>query len=185
MKLKKTELDDCYLLEKRKIKDGYNFSVKVYDSRILEKNNLHSNFIEGMYTVSNKDVISGMHYEDKYKIIYVNSGSILQVVLCVNKSSVDYGKTFSIVLSNENKLGLYVGKGNVCGFKCLEDNTIINYLFLPKYSFTNDNGCLWNSFGFDWQVENPLVSDKDSLLPKFKLKKIGAIKNADWKKFKR
>jgi dTDP-4-dehydrorhamnose 3,5-epimerase/CDP-3, 6-dideoxy-D-glycero-D-glycero-4-hexulose-5-epimerase len=184
MKLKKINLQDCLLFQMKKIKDERGFLAKPYDLSVLHDHALNSNFVEGLYTVSKKDVIRGMHYSDSHKLIYVSSGSILDVVLCLDTNSVDYGKTFSTILSSKNKMCLYVGRGYAHGFKSLEENTIVNYLLTTTYSPKKDKGYLWNSFGFDWQIENPIVSDKDALLPEFKLKKLKVIKNADWKKYK-
>ena len=32
----------------------------------------------------------------------------------------------------------------------------------------NDTGIKWDSFGFNWDIENPIISDRDDKLPEFR-----------------
>jgi len=66
-----------------------------------------------------------------------------------------------------NNKAIYIPIGCAHGYKVLDDNTITMYMAteinMPKF----DVGIKWNSFGYDWNIENPIISDKDSNLPSF------------------
>ena len=41
------------------------------------------------------------------------------------------------------------------------------YLGDEYHDGNSDVGFKWNSFGFNWQIENPIISERDLTLPKF------------------
>ena len=103
------------------------------------------------------------------KIIHVIEGKILDVIVGIGgeKNKHNVGKVFSHELSKENKLSMYIPDGYAHGFKSLESNTIVVYMqsqiYMPEY----DVGLHFNSFGFDWKINSPILSDKDLNLPDF------------------
>jgi hypothetical protein len=94
------------------------------------------------------------------------------VILDLRESSVSYGKVFHIELNSREPKVLYIPKGCAHGYKVLEDNTITLYMGTEVNVPKDDVGIHWNSFGFDWGIENPIVSKKDMELPSFKKVKI-------------
>jgi len=165
MELIETPFDDCFLIKNNIIEDKRGFLLKTYNKDFFIKSKLESNYTESLYTVTHKNIIRGMHYQNNCKLVYVTKGIILDVVVCINKQSKEFGKYFSILLSADNDLSLYIGKDYAHGFKCLEDNTITNYLLSTTYNSKDDKGIRYDSFGFGWNIKNPIVSDKDMLLP--------------------
>ena len=96
----------------------------------------------------------------------VINGAVLDVIVCVKPSSPHFGKSFSVILSSENNLTIYIPPGYAHGFKSLDHNTIAVYLQSQLYSAKHDAGVAWDSFGFDWELEgDPIISDKDLTLP--------------------
>jgi dTDP-4-dehydrorhamnose 3,5-epimerase/CDP-3, 6-dideoxy-D-glycero-D-glycero-4-hexulose-5-epimerase len=43
----------------------------------------------------------------------------------------------------------------------MEDNTMTVYNVATEYNPTADAGIHYDSFGFDWQIDNPIVSKRD------------------------
>ena len=66
-----------------------------------------------------------------------------------------------------HKKSIYIPIGFAHGFKSLEDDSIVVYNQTSIYSNKNDSGILWNSFGYDWQLEDPIISERDKNLIKF------------------
>jgi len=144
--------------------------------KVLSKDNfdslcLESNFVELYYTTSKKNVIRGMHFQmppmDCIKMTYVINGKILDVCLDLRYTSKTYGKYFSIVLSGDDNKYLYIPKGIAHGFASLEDDSIVHYAQTTGYSKDHDFGIRYDSFGFDWFIENPIISERDKTFPQF------------------
>ena len=106
-----------------------------------------------------------MHFQipphEHHKLVFVNQGSIVDVVLDIRKNSPTYGKHFSCVLNADNGIALYIPKGMAHGFLAQEDNTIVNYMQTSLYSKECDKGIHYNSFGFNWKTTEPIVSERD------------------------
>jgi len=62
---------------------------------------------------------------------------------------------------------LYIPKGIAHGFASLEDDTIVNYAQSSSYSKEYDYGIKYNSFGFEWPVDKPIISERDMEFPDF------------------
>lgn len=107
-----------------------------------------------------------MHFQlppyEHTKLVYLNSGKILDVVLDIRKTSKTFGQHFSIQMNIENPTLIYIPVGCAHGFLSLEDNSMVSYLQTSVYNKDFDTGILWNSFGMEWKTENPIVSDRDN-----------------------
>ena len=145
--------------------------VKFYNQTIFKINNLNFDLKEAYYSVSKKGVIRGMHFQippmAHKKIVFVSKGKITDVILDISKDSPTFGQVYSIKLSSGNNLAVIIPKGFAHGFVSLSDNTIVNYLQTSEYSQEHDQGILWNSFSFNWEIENPIVSERDKLFNTF------------------
>ncbi len=164
MKLLETGFNDLFIVENFQSFDERGGFVKVFNNDLFTQFGI--NFIpkEIYYSISKKDVIRGMHFQrppfEHAKLVYVAKGKILDVVLDIRKESMTYGKVFSVDLL-ENKNAVYIPSGFAHGFKSLDDDTIVIYNQTSCYSKEHDCGILWNNFGFDWGIENPIVSERD------------------------
>lgn len=125
-------------------------------------------FQESFYTESHKDVIRGMHFQlppsDLDKLVYVSSGSIRDVVLDLRTNTDTYGQYITEELSEDNHFALFIPRWFAHGFLSLSDNTVVQYLTTEVYSATCDTWICWDSFGYNWWVESPIISEKDRWL---------------------
>ena len=165
MKVERTEIEGVYIITNFNAKDSRGLFVKAFNKNAFNENNLDFEIRESYYSISNKNVIRGMHFQlhpyDHEKLVYVSKGSILDVVVDLRKKSKTYKQHISIKLSEENKKSIFITKGLAHGFKSLEDNTITNYSVSTEYNSSADTGIHFNSFGFNWQNENPIISVRD------------------------
>lgn len=172
MKLVKTSLDDLLILKTDCFQDNRGLFQKTFNCDFFKENNLATDFKEFYYSISKKNIIRGMHFQtppfDHVKIVYVSFGSILDVVVDLRKNSPTVGEVFSIKLDNISGDYLYIPKGFAHGFKALTDDTVVNYAQTSCYSKDNDCGVLYSSIGFDWQEDNPVISDRDLSFPDLK-----------------
>ena len=165
MKIIKTDIDGLLILEPNIFEDSRGKFIKTFTDDFFKENSLDIYIKETYYSISNKDVIRGMHFQtpphDHIKLVYVPYGSILDVVLDIRKNSDTYGKYFSTELSSNNGKILIIPKGLAHGFKSLENSTNVTYMQSTVYAPNNDGGIRFDSFGFDWKVESPELSTRD------------------------
>ncbi len=158
-------MDGLFIIQPFVHHDERGSFVKTIHDGFYAENGLDPSFTESFYSISNKDVIRGMHFQypphAHDKLVYVLQGSILDVVLDLRKSSATYGQTFSRLLTAENREMLFIGKGLAHGFLSLESNSIVEYHTTTSQAKEAEGGILWNSFGFDWPVKDPVLSGRD------------------------
>ncbi len=139
--------------------------IKWYDDRSFTEQGISACFKESYFSISDKDVIRGMHFQvppaDHEKCVSVSHGAVRDVILDIRKNSSSYGEAKEIILSAENHLALFIPRGFAHGFVSLEDHTIMNYLVATVYSPEHDKVIRWNSFAYDWKIQDPIISKRD------------------------
>ena len=153
MKLERTSFVDLFILETINFQDNRGSFQKLFNYDFFKEQKLDTDFKEFYYSVSQKNVIRGMHFQlpplAHTKLVYVSKGSILDVVVDLRKFSNTYGKSFSIRLDSMKSQYLYIPRGFAHGF--------LSY----------DSGIAYDSIGFEWGVKSPIVSDRDLTFTKF------------------
>lgn len=146
-------------------KDERGFFTKSFHDTSLKAAGINFELKESYFSLSRKDVIRGMHFQtpphQHSKIVFCPQGAILDVIIDLRKDSVTYGKYYAHQLSAENHLAYYIPEGFAHGFKSLTDDAITYYLVSSEYSREHDTGILYDSFGFDWEVQQPIISARD------------------------
>lgn len=166
MKLFKTELKDCYLVEPRVFNDNRGFFFESYNKLNFKKNKLINNFVQDNFSQSKKNVLRGLHFQKKKpqaKFFYVTFGKVLDVVLDLRKSSKTYLKHQKFILSDKNKKQIYIPPGFAHGFLVLSDRAFCNYKCDNYYDPSDDGSIIWNDkdLNIKWGIKNPILSDKD------------------------
>jgi len=170
MNLKKEVLSNTWEIELKAFKDLRGSFVKTYIRDFFEKEGLDFQMAEDFYSLSQKDVIRGMHFQlpphDHDKLIYCPVGRVEDVLLDLRAGS-DYGKFASVTLSGDEPSVLFVPKGVAHGFKSLTDNSMLMYKTSTVHAPAYDRGIRWDSFGYDWGEGAFLLSDRDLQHPSF------------------
>lgn len=144
--------------------------VKTFnDTAFMEKAGIQFDLKESYFSISQAGVIRGMHFQlppyDHAKIVFCPKGAILDVIVDLRSSSPTYGRFEAQVLSGANNKAYYIPKGFAHGFKSLEHGTLTYYLVSSGYHQASDTGVRWDSFGFDWDCEHPVLSERDRSFP--------------------
>jgi len=165
MKINETPFEGLLILETINFTDNRGSFQKLFNLEFFKENQLDNDFKEFYFSVSQKDVIRGMHFQlppfEHTKLVYVSKGKILDVAVDLRKTSKTYMQHFCIELNDSDAKYVYIPKGFAHGFLSLEDESIVNYAQTSCYSKESDCGIAYNSFGFDWQITNPIVSSRD------------------------
>jgi len=147
LKILETDLSQVFIIENYFAKDIRGSFIKLFNQDEF------------------KNVIRGLHFQtppyDHNKIVHVINGSVLDVVVDLRKKSKTCGNYYTFELNSSNKYSLYIPKGFAHGFKSLEDNTMMLYEVSTVFNAQAEGGIKWDSIGFNWNVENPILSDRD------------------------
>ena len=110
------------------IKNKIFFDQRGYFKEILRENKIKSKFPFHVMSYSKRNVIRGLHLQrnnTQGKFGTVLKGKILDVAVDLRKNSKTFGKTFKIMLSDRNCLGLYIPEGFAHAYYSCEKLNII------------------------------------------------------------
>jgi dTDP-4-dehydrorhamnose 3,5-epimerase/CDP-3, 6-dideoxy-D-glycero-D-glycero-4-hexulose-5-epimerase len=171
IEIQKTSIDGLFILSNQIYYDERGSFKKLLSKDVFDDLSLESGFEELYYSVNKKNTIRGMHFQipplDHVKIVYVINGTVLDVCLDLRRGSETFGIYFSCALSGDDANYLYIPKGIAHGFASLVDNTIVHYAQTSCHSKDHDRGVKYDSFGFNWNITNPIISQRDSAFPGF------------------
>lgn len=166
MTFEKTDLNGVFIINNFNASDNRGLFVKTFNKNLFLENDINFEIRESYYSISNKDVVRGMHFQvspyDHEKLVFVPQGSIIDVIVDLRKESKTFKKFISIELSKENKKSVFIPKGLAHGFKSLVDNTITVYNVATEYNPCADAGIKFDSFGFNWETKFPIISERDA-----------------------
>lgn len=169
MKIIGQPLPDLMLIEPKVFLDQRGDFVKTYHAGLFAGFGIAFQPVEEFFSTSHKGVLRGMHFQlsphDHSKLVYCVRGSVLDVVLDLRKSSSTYGRSVSSILSVVNHHQLFIPSGLAHGFLSLEDNSVMVYKTSTVHAPAHDAGVRWDTLGFDWGVDNPIVSGRDTAFP--------------------
>jgi len=165
MQIEDTFIKGLKIIRLNKFTDQRGSFLKVFNKDFFKENNLVTDFQESYFSVSQKNVIRGMHFQvppfEHTKLVYLNQGAVTDVVLDIRKNSETFGKYFSIKLTEEEPVAIYIPIGCAHGFISHSDNSMVTYLQTSVYNAASDQGIRYDSFGMDWGISNPIISDRD------------------------
>jgi dTDP-4-dehydrorhamnose 3,5-epimerase len=173
MKVEKTSIDGILVIYPSVFNDERGYFYESYSQKKHLELGIDSNFVQDNISKSSKGVIRGLHYQVgtgvQVKLCHVLKGTVLDVAVDIRFGSPTFGKYFSLELSEENHLQLYIPAGFAHGFSVLSDEAIFQYKCSNYYSKPDERAILLNDsdLNIDWKVTNPIVSEKDKLAKPF------------------
>ncbi len=175
MEIIETGFKDLLLLKPKVFKDPRGYFYESYNNEIFKNIGINQEFIQDNQSLSNKNIVRGMHFQApphaQGKLVRVIKGAVQDVVVDIRKSSPTYGKNYSVDLTEENFLMLWIPPGFAHGFATLEDHTIFAYKCTDTYHPETEGGIAWDDreIGIKWQVDEPILSEKDTKYKPFSL----------------
>ena len=163
MKIIKTKIKDLILIKTELFKDKRGFFKEIEKFKVLKKK-----FIFDCFSYSKKNTLRGLHLQTKKsqaKIITVVHGKILDVVVDLRKKSPNYGKHFSIEISDKSDFSIFIPEGFAHGFLCLSKNCAVYYKCTNYRDKKSEKTIKWNdkSLNIKWPIKKPILSKKDAL----------------------
>jgi len=157
----------------RVFEDDRGIFFESFNMQVFESLGLPTHFVQDNQSFSKKGVVRGLHFQNapfaQGKLVRVISGAVLDVAVDIRPDSPTFGRYEIFELRGDKNNFAYIPEGFAHGFVALEDS-IFSYKCTNVYSKISESGILWNDpdLGIDWGVENPIVSEKDEILPTFK-----------------
>ena len=147
--------------------------TKVFSEELFRAHGLPPSFAESFFSISHKNVIRGMHFQTAPyicgKLVYISAGSVCDVVLDIRKESPAFGQHVSLELSYTNHTAIYIPEGCAHGFLSREDDTCTVYLQTKMRDVNAEAGIRFDSFGMDWGMSKPIISERNAQLPTFEV----------------
>ncbi|MDO5655139.1 MAG: dTDP-4-dehydrorhamnose 3,5-epimerase [Flavobacteriaceae bacterium] len=177
MKITKTELEGCFVIEPQVFMDSRGYFFESYNAqKFNEATGLEVNFVQDNEALSEHGVVRGLHLQRapflQAKLLRVLMGKILDVAVDVRQDSPTYGRHFAIELSAENKLQLFVPRGMAHGYSVLSERALVAYKCDMQYSREHEDGIylLDKELNIDWKIDEKkmILSEKDQRQKSFK-----------------
>ena len=161
MIIQKTNIKDLIVIKNKKYNDK-----RGYFKELLRENKINKKFPFIVMSYSKKNVIRGLHLQQKNsqgKFVSVIKGSIYDVVIDMRKKSKTFGEKFSIILSEKNSKSLYVPEGFAHGFCTLDKENYVIYSCTKYQNKESEIGVKFDdkTLKINWPIKKPILSKKD------------------------
>lgn len=166
----KTFLPDVLELRPRVFRDSRGYFMETYHRRRFADLGITDEFVQDNQSQSFQAALRGLHYQLQHgqaKLCRVIEGEALDVAVDIRFGSPTFGKWVGVRLSADAQNQVFIPKGFAHGFVALTERVQFLYKSSNFYKPLDEHGIAWNDPALDikWGIAEPLVSQKDSLLP--------------------
>tara|TARA_R100000005_G_C4922813_1_gene155316 strand:+ start:64 stop:591 length:528 start_codon:yes stop_codon:yes gene_type:complete len=137
---------------------------------IWERENIlpdHLSFNLCKFTRSVKDTLRGLHgCFNTWKYMSVPHGEVFFAAVDVREDSPNFLKSQTLILNDENHLGVLVPPGFVNGHLCLSEQCLYHYMMSYEGDYIEPHEQVvlrWDDerLGINWPITNPILSERD------------------------
>ena len=168
-----TEIQGLFVIEPEKFEDVRGYFLRTYCADEFRAHGLDPEISQCSLSFNtHRGTVRGLHYQvspyEEVKVVRCLRGRIFDTAADVRPDSRTRGRYFSLELSAENGLALYIPKGFAHGFMSLEDDTLILYQMSAPYNQASARTIRWNDpdINIAWpHMDNIIISDKDRDAP--------------------
>lgn len=172
MKIEHTDISGVCIIHPTVYSDERGVFFETFNSKIFsEQVNSNVTFVQDNHSISHKNVIRGLHYQNpngQGKLVRVTNGAVFDVAVDIRENSSTYGKWIGVELSADNKKQLWIPDGFAHGFLALTDNTEFQYKVTGYYNKATEHSIRWNdpTINIRWPISGtPILSVKDANAP--------------------
>ncbi len=167
MEVTQTPLKGLLVIQPKVFQDERGYFYEPYNKKVFAGLGITDDFQQDNQSMSQTGVLRGLHFQNppfaQSKLVRVIQGSVWDVAVDIRKNSPTYGEHFGLELSEKNKTMLYIPEGFAHGFKTLENDTVFLYKCSRLYNKASEDSIYWNDpdLHIKWNIENPVLSEKD------------------------
>ena len=175
MNITPTPFPGLFLIEPKIFGDDRGYFFESFNEPEFEKAIGKVHFVQDNESRSSYGVLRGLHFQlppfTQAKLVRCITGKILDVVVDLRKDSPTFKHSYSVELSESNKLQLFIPRGFAHGFVVLSPEAIFSYKVDQPYAPDYDCGIRYDDpeLLIDWKLpKNDLkLSQKDLSLSAF------------------
>ncbi|WP_188441230.1 dTDP-4-dehydrorhamnose 3,5-epimerase [Planktosalinus lacus] len=176
MKYIKTPFENLLVCQPTLMGDSRGYFYETFNEAHFKKHTgLDIHFVQDNQSLSKYGVLRGLHMQGgafaQAKLVRCFKGQVLDVVVDMRKDQPTFGKSYSILLSEENHTQLFIPRGFAHGFSVLSDEAVFVYKCDNFYHRESEIGVAYNDpqFKIDWKIPEAerILSEKDQNNPAF------------------
>lgn len=174
MNIVQSDIKEVLFIQPKVFGDHRGYFFESYSKKILAEHGVHYEFVQDNISKSKKGTVRGLHYQigDKVqgKLCQVILGSVIDVAVDIRFGSPTFGKHVICELNDTEHNLIWVPPGFAHGFCVTSDEAIFHYKCTEFYSPKDERAIRYNDedLNIQWNIENPIVSEKDLMAKKFK-----------------
>ena len=169
MEIITTPIRDVLLITPRVFNDSRGYFFESFRQDLMEAQGINSVFVQDNQAFSTYGTLRGLHFQSgqyaQSKLVRATQGEVLDVIVDLRPDSATYGQSFSVRLSAENNLQMYVPRGFAHGYVVLSPTALFQYKCDNYYHKSAEGGIRFDDpdLDIDWMVpkERLLISEKD------------------------
>ena len=166
-------IPDIIIIEPEVFEDDRGFFTEMYHREKFEAAGIKTHFVQDNRAGSVHGTLRGLHYQvlkPQGKLVWALSGEIYDVSVDIRQGSPFFGKWLGMVLSGENRRGLYIPPDFAHGYRVLSQKAEILYKCTTLYAPGYERAIRWDDpdLAIDWPIKTPILSEKDAASPYFK-----------------
>ncbi|BCL60559.1 dTDP-4-dehydrorhamnose 3,5-epimerase [Desulfomarina profundi] len=170
--IKPTSFDGLSLVKRVPIRDNRGYFIRLFcreelsclgwDTPVAQVNLSYS---------AQKGTIRGMHFQhppfSEKKLLLCLKGSIMDIVIDIRTGSPTFLQYYTVILSEENSLGLHIPEGFAHGFQTMTDSVELLYFHSAVYSPSAEDGLnpLDPKLALPWPLPHTAISERDEKHP--------------------
>ncbi len=170
MKIEKTSLEGVLIIEPDLFRDPRGSFMETYQEKRYKEMGIDTDFVQDNLAYSSCGALRGLHYQlpnQQAKLVQMISGEVFDVVVDIRKGSPTFGQYAGFHLTGENRHQVFIPEGFAHGYSVLSESATFIYKCSDFYAPVSEKGVLWSDpdIGINWQLDSPLLSDKDRIYP--------------------
>ena len=169
-------IPDVLLITPKRHGDARGWFSEAWSERALAGTVAETTFVQDNQAFSaSPGTLRGLHFQKppfaQGKLIRALRGAIYDVAVDIRRASPTFGQWVAAELTAEGGEQLWVPRGFAHAYCTITPDCEIFYKVDNVYAPDQEGGVIWNDpdLGIPWPLEGePLLSDKDKLLPRLK-----------------
>lgn len=175
-----TGIEGLKVVQPTKHGDERGYFMETYNQNDFKEIGIDCTFVQDNESGSEKGVLRGLHFQNgeysQAKLVRVASGAVYDVAVDLRKGSPTFGKSYGVLLTEDNYLQFFIPENFAHGFLVLSNEAKFCYKVNKFYKPGDEGGLIWNDpeLKIDWPIEevgglNKLIfSEKDTKWPTLK-----------------
>ncbi len=162
-------LPGLFVVEPTVFGDERGWFIESFSKKFWASLNVEREFVQDNRSYSKYGTLRGLHFQIKEaaqaKLVTCLKGEVLDIVVDLRSKSPTRGKTYSQLLTEKNKLQMYVPRGFAHGFAVLSEEAEFFYKCDNFYYPTQELGLDYadSELALDWKIpkDKMILSEKD------------------------